>query len=311
MTKPIPPTSPTAQPPLSRLLKKERRLEVQPIGGRSSLADLYHAMLRASWPTLFALFGVSFIIFNLLFAFIFSLDQAGIFWGNEPIDGGPFWRSFIFSIDTMTTVGYGNMAPISLFANVVSAVELALAMLFFALATGMAFARFSRPTARILFSKVAVVAPFEGVPTLMLRCANQRHNMIFEAHATMSLVLDEKTQSGTMRRFHDLKLVRQSTPVFALTWTIMHPIDQDSPLRSWLDEQQAPAGSDILIVVSGTDDRTGHTMYGRHAFSAADLRWNMRFADILGQTAEGQRTIDYRCFDDVVALPEQGRKILA
>jgi inward rectifier potassium channel len=306
MTKPLP----TSQPPLSRLLKKDRRLQVRPIGGRSGLADLYHAMLRASWPMLFLMFGLSFIVFNLVFAFIFTFDEGGIFWGRQPIDGGLFWRSFIFSIDTMTTVGYGNMAPISPFSNVVSSLELALAMLFFALATGMAFARFSRPTARILFSKVAVIAPFEGVPTLMLRCANQRHNMIFEANATMSLIVDETTESGAMRRFHDLKLVRDSTPVFALTWTIMHPIDADSPLRSWLDDQSAPKDSDILIVVSGTDDRTGHTMYGRYAFGAGDLRWNMRFADILGQTGDGQRTIDYRCFDDVVPLPNSGLSAL-
>jgi inward rectifier potassium channel len=310
MTKPLPPSRSRSQPPLSRLLKKDRRLQVQPIGGRSSLADLYHASLRASWPMLFLLFGLSFIVFNLIFAFVFTFDEAGIFWGKQPIDGGLFWRSFIFSIDTMTTVGYGNMAPISPFSNVVSAVELALAMLFFALATGMAFARFSRPTARILFSKVVVIAPFDGVPTLMLRCANQRHNMIFEANATMSLIVDEQTEGGRMRRFYDLKLLRHSSPVFALTWTIMHPIDEESPLRRWLDDQAAPTGSEILIVVSGTDDRTGHTMYGRYAFGPADLRWNMRFADILGQTDEGLRTIDYRCFDAVVPISGQAATII-
>lgn len=296
--------APTSETALSRLLDSNRRMDVRSLGSRSGLADLYHAMLRASWPMLFLMFALSFIVFNLIFAFIYSFDEGGIFWGREPIDGGLMWRAFIFSIDTMTTVGYGNMAPISHFSNVVSAIELALAMLFFALVTGMAFARFSRPTARILFSKVAVIAPFEGVPTLMLRCANQRHNMIFEANATMSLMVDELTECGSMRRFYDLELLRRSTPVFALTWTIMHPIDDGSPLRPWLDQQAAPAGSDLLIVVSGTDDRTGHVMYGRHAFGADDLRWNMRFADVLGRTKQRRRKIDYRCFDKVVPLAE-------
>ena len=264
-----------------------------------SLTDLYHAMLRAKWRTLFILFGLSFIGFNLFFATLYSLDTAGIDWGRRQIDGGSFWRSFVFSVDTMTTVGYGNMAPISPYANVVSIIELALAILFVALVTGMAFARFSRPTARMLFSKVAVIAPFEGVPTLMLRCANERHNLIFEAGATMSLLFDEKTEGGTMRLYHDMKLVRDRNPVFALTWTIMHPIDDESPLKPWLERQSAPSGSDIVVVVSGTDDRSGHTLYGRCTFGPDDLRWNARFVDILEQGADGRRTVDYRRFHDV------------
>ena len=285
--------------PLVRLIKSDRRMQVRRIGGRSTLADFYHAMLHARWATLFGLFGLSFILFNLIFAALYWYDAVGIDWGRRRIDGGPFWRAFEFSVDTMTTVGYGNMAPVSVFANIVSTVELALGILFVALATGIAFARFSRPTARMLFSNVAVIAPFEGVPTLMLRCANERHNFIFEAHAVMSLIVDEETESGTMRRFHDLTLVRSQNPVFALTWTIMHAIDGDSPLKAWLDGQEAPSGSDIVVVVSGTDDRTGHTMYGRCAFGPDDLRWNARFVDILGQSDDGMRTIDYRRFHDV------------
>ena len=285
--------------PLIRLIRSDKRMRVHPIGGHSSLADLYHAMLRAKWRTLFLLFGLSFIAFNLVFATLYSFDTAGIDWGSRQIDGGTFWRAFVFSVDTMTTVGYGNMAPISPYANIVSIIELAMAILFVALVTGMAFARFSRPTTRMLFSKVAVIAPFEGVPTLMLRCANERHNLIFEANAMMSLLFDEKTEGGTMRLFHDMKLVRDRNPVFALTWTIMHPIDDDSPLKPWLERQSAPSGSDIVVIVSGTDDRTGHTMYGRCAFGPDDLRWNARFVDILGQSDDGMRTIDYRRFHDV------------
>ena len=290
---------PDPSEPLVRLIKSDQRMKVRPIGGRSTLADFYHAMLHAKWRTLFALFALSFIVFNLTFALLYWYDASGIDWGRRRIDGGPFWRAFEFSVDTMTTVGYGNMAPISVFSNIVSTIELALGVLFVAVATGIAFARFSRPTARMLFSNVAVIAPFEGVPTLMLRCANERHNLIFEAHAMMSLIVDEATESGMMRRFHELKLVRAKNPVFTLTWTIMHPIDDDSPLKAWLDRREATPGSDIVVVVSGTDDRTGHTMYGRWAYGADDLCWNARFADILGRGDDGIRTIDYRRFNDV------------
>ena len=153
-------------------------------------------------------------------------------------------------------------------------------------------------TSEILFSNVAVVFPLDGVPTLMLRCANERHNLIFEATASMSLVTDEITETGPMRRFHDLELVRSKNPVFALTWTIMHRIDETSPLKGWIADHCASPGSDLIIVVSGTDDRTGQTMYGRWSYAAEDLRWNKRFLDILGQ-AKGVRTIDYRRFHEV------------
>lgn len=293
---------PPSSLPITKSILGGKPARVRTIGGHSSLADLYHGMLRAKWRTLFALFVASFIGFNLVFATLYSLDTAGIDWGRRQIDGGPFWRAFVFSVDTMTTVGYGNMAPISPYANIVSIIELALAILFVALVTGMAFARFSRPTARMLFSKVAVISPFEGVPTLMLRCANERHNLIFEANAMMSLLFDEETEGGTMRLFHDMKLVRAKNPVFALTWTIMHPIDDDSPLKPWLDQQSAPPASDIVVVVSGTDDRTGHTMYGRCIYGSDDLRWNARFVDVLCRDGDGKRAIDYRRFNDVAPM---------
>ena len=296
------PDQPTKQPPtFTRMMRSDARIPIRPLGGRRSFADLYHAMLRASWPILFMSFCLSFIAFNLVFASLFWFDRGGISWGERPIAGGSFWRAFVFSVDTMATVGYGNMVPISLFSNVVATIEIGLGILFVALVTGIAFARFSRPTARILFSKVAVVFPLDGAPTLMLRCANERRNLIFEANATMSLVTDEITETGPMRRFHDLKLVRSKNPVFALTWTIMHRIDDDSPLKGWIADHCASPGSDLIVVVSGTDDRTGQTMYGRWSYDIGDLRWNARFIDILGE-AEGVRTIDYRRFHQVEAL---------
>ena len=278
-------------------MRSDARMQVKPLGARSSIADLYHAMLRASWPALFATFCVAFIVFNLIFALLFWFDPTGISWGDRPIHGGPFWRAFVFSVDTMATVGYGNMVPISIYSNIVATIEIALGILFVALVTGIAFARFSRPTARILFSRVAVIFTLDGMPTLMFRCANERHNLIFEANASMSLVTDEITETGPMRRFHDLQLVRAKNPVFALTWTIMHRIDDDSPLKGWLDDHCAAPGSDLIVVVSGTDDRTGQTMYGRWSYAAEDLRWNARFLNILGQQ-DGVRTIDYRRFHD-------------
>lgn len=283
--------------------------------GRSrwSTADLYHVMLRISWPRVTCVFLAVFTALNLTFARLYSLDPAGVNWGDRPVNAPLFWRAFFFSIDTVSTVGYGNMYPVSIYANVLVVLEITLGVLFFAIVTGIAFARFSRPTARILFSKVAVVADLEGTPTL-IRAANLRHNMVFEARASLSVVLDEVLGGSTMRRFRDLRLVRDQNPVFALTWMIMHPIDADSPIVEWLSGGKAGDQSELIVVLAGVDDRTGQTMHCRWAYKPADIRWHNRFVDILEQSSDGTRTIDYTRFHDIevtepsmdVAFPREG-----
>jgi len=141
-----------------------------------------------------------------------------------------------------------------------------------------------------------VVQPIDGVPTLMFRAANLRHNLIFEAHATVSVLLDAEVEGTVMRRFRDLTLVRGANPVFALTWMIMHPIDESSPLADWSPDNERTTHSEIIVVLSGTDERTGQTIHARWAYAPTDVRWNARFVDILGQAADGVRTIDYRHF---------------
>lgn len=280
-------------------MRTDRALNVRTIGrARWSATDIYHLMLRMSWPRVTGVILATFIIINLLFAWLYSLDPTGINWGDRPVHAPSFWRAFFFSIDTVATIGYGNMYPVSIYANVLVVVEITLGVMFFALVTGIAFARFSRPTARILFSRVAVVADIEGTPTLMFRAANLRHNLVFEARATVSVLLDEIVGGSPMRRFRDLKLVRDQNPVFTLTWMIMHPIEADSPIADWLAGQEPAGQSELIVVLAGVDDRTGQTMHGRWAYTPADIRWDTRFVDILGQASDGTRTIDYGRFHD-------------
>jgi inward rectifier potassium channel len=272
-----------------------------------SSADLYHLMLRISWPRVTCVFLAMFTSLNLLFARLYSLDPAGVNWGDRPVNAPLFWRAFFFSIDTVSTVGYGNMYPVSVYANVLVVLEITLGVLFFAIVTGIAFARFSRPTARIHFSKVAVVADLDGTPTLMFRAANLRHNLVFEARATVSVVIDEVLGGSPMRRFKDLRLVRDQNPVFALTWMIMHPIDTDSPIAEWLRGGKPADQSELIVVLAGVDDRTGQTMHCRWAYKPADIRWDNRFVDILDQSPDGTRTIDYTRFHEIeVAEPGRG-----
>ncbi len=297
---------------LSRMIKSDTQLRVRPLGRQGLLApDFYHQLLRASWTQLTLVFGATFFLFNLLFAGLYMLDPNGLVWSDRTQAGGKFWQLFFFSVETVATVGYGNIVPASLFTNVVATVEISLGILFIALVTGIIFARFSRPTARILFSKVAVVAPVDGVPTLMFRAANQRHNLIFEASASVSLLGDEELEGVRMRRFRDLTLVRNANPIFTLTWTIMHPIDEASPLHQWLESREAPAGFEIIVVLSGVDDRIGQPIHGRWAYTPKDLRWNARFVDIIGQAEDGTRTIDYGRFDMIEELPDGSVQVAA
>ncbi|MGZ2410924.1 inward rectifier potassium channel [Sphingomonas sp. F9_3S_D5_B_2] len=290
----------TSHPPLGRALRSDRALNVRPIGrARWSFADIYHLLLRMTWPRVTLTFVGAFVVLNLLFATAYSLDPTGVYWGARPVNAPLFWRALFFSIDTVATVGYGNMYPVSVYANVLVVIEITLGAMFFAITTGIAFARFSRPTARILFSRVAVVANVDGVPTLMFRAANLRHNLVFEARASVSVLVDETVGATTMRRFKDLNLVREKNPVFTLTWMIMHPIDADSPIAQWMPGAETPPQSELIVVLAGTDDRTGQTMHGRWAYTPADVRWDTRFVDILGQAADGTRTIDYRRFHDI------------
>lgn len=301
------------RPPLtdSRLtgaMREDRTLRVRALGrSRGTLTDFYHQVLRFTWPQLMAIFTTTFLLFNLLFAALYSLDPTGLARTGQPVRAPFFWRDFFFSIHTVATIGYGNVYPVSLYANILVVIEITLGILFFALATGIAFARFSRPTARVLFSNVAVITEVDGVPTLMFRVANQRHNFIFEAHANVSVLMDETVGGRWMRRFQDLKLVRSATPVFALTWTVMHEIDTESPLAPWLKAGKAPADAEIIAVLSGTDGRTGQMIYTRWAYACSHIRWNSRFVDILGEADDGARTIDYEHFHDIIPIVAPAR----
>jgi inward rectifier potassium channel len=281
-------------------MKRAGPLRIRPLGMRSAVwTDLYHQLMRLTWPRLGLLFASCFLAFNLIFAGLYRLDPAGL---AVPHDAAPvplFWRDFFFSVHTVATIGYGNVYPVSAYANWVVVIEITLGILFFALTTGIVFARFSRPSGRILFSENLVVRDVDGVPTLMLRAANQRHNLIYSAEVRLSLLEDGMVGDTRMRRFRDLKLERDSNPVFVLSWTVMHAIDEASPLRAWLDDHSAVGNSEIIVVLSGFDEESGQIVHGRWAYECADIRWGARFEDIITIDESGVRTIDYTRFHDV------------
>jgi inward rectifier potassium channel len=261
---------------------------------------LYHFALRISWSR-FLLLGIGFYIAaNALFALIYLIPGDAIA-NARP---GSFADAFFFSIQTIATIGYGVMAPATFYGNLIVAIETAFGLIFFAVATGLVFARFSRPTARVLFSRVAVIAPHNGVPTLSFRAANLRHNQILQAEVRVVLLRDEETQEGeTIRRFYDLKLARERSPVFAMTFTVMHAIDRDSPLYGATADTLQAQNAELILTGTGIDETIAQPVHVRTSYLPHEIMWGHRFADLFGWTEDGRRVIDYRRFHDTVALP--------
>ncbi|HYA81556.1 MAG TPA: ion channel [Methylocystis sp.] len=271
--------------------------------GRPPVSDLYHALIRMSWPGFISLFLTAFFTFNLVFAAAYAFDIGGL--NVAPAEHLPsFAIAFFFSVHTLATVGYGNIYPADLFTNIVVVVEITLGLLFFALTTGLVFARFSRPTARVLFSDVAVVRPMEGAQMLLLRAANQRRNFIFEATVRCSILRLETFGGHAMRRFYDLKLERSLTPVFSLSWTIMHRIDEDSPLYGITQEMFEERGYEIIFSLTGIDSSVSQPIHARAAYGAGQVLWNREFVDVLSTDESGRLVIDYRRFHDTVISSE-------
>jgi inward rectifier potassium channel len=265
--------------------------------------DLYHTVLTSSWWLFVLLVAVAFLFANALFACAYVMQPGSI----TNVRPGSFEDAFFFSVQTMATIGYGGMAPATFFGHVMVTFEALFAMLGIAVITGITFSKFSRPTARVLFSEKAVIGPRNGVSHLMFRMANWRRNTILEAQLHVILLLEEISEEGhVMRRPHELALVRDRNPLFALTWTAMHKIDETSPFygpdaMSRLRDQKAQ----IFLSLMGTDETFSQVVHARRSYDLSDIVVGAQFADVLVALDDGTRIIDYRSFHEVIPVPER------
>lgn len=267
---------------------------------RAGLSDIYYFLVSASWWRLLAAFVLSYLVLNLGFGTAFMLVG-----GVQNATPGSFQDAFFFSVQTFATIGYGAMFPTGLGAHLLVTGESMMSIIYAAMGTGLVFAKFSRPRARVLFSNVAVIAPRNGVPNLLFRVANERTNHIVEATMKVSLLRTEYTLEGErVRRIIDLPLVRSQSPVFMLSWSVMHPITPDSPLYDATPESLAREHAELVVTLVGIDSNMGQTIHARHSFLDTDLRWNSRLVDIMMDTEDGRRVIDYTRFHDVEPLPQ-------
>lgn len=242
------------------------------------LGDLYVRLLAASWGNMIVIMIILYLALNMLFAFGYLATGDGILNARR----GSFPDAFFFSVQTFATIGYGVMSPNGLVANIFVTIESMFGFAFYGVVTGLVYSKFSRPTARLMFSRQAIISPFNGTPHFMLRIANERTNRIVDASAKLTLMKDEVTNEGkSMRRFYDLPLVRSESPILRLTWTIMHAITADSPLYKMTHEQLLECEAEIIVSVSGMDETLSQIVHARHSYIADEIVPNASFVDIL------------------------------
>jgi inward rectifier potassium channel len=267
---------------------------------RDGWRDAYHLMLTMPLGAFMGVMALGYLLINLLFAWLYFLDPAGVAQARP----GYFIDYFFFSVQTLGTLGYGVMAPKSLYTNIVVTCEVFSGLLNLGIATGILFARVSRPTARIMFSNLAVVTAMNGEPTLMMRAANRRRNLVLEAEVSLTLVEDVTTTEGdVLRRFQALTPVRRQTPLFFLTWQIMHVITPESPLYGETAESLAKRKAEVLVIIRGLDETFVADIHARASYLPHEIIWDRRFADILALQADGTRVVDLGRFDDLDDRP--------
>jgi inward rectifier potassium channel len=261
-----------------RLLNRDGSFNVGRRGLRLGASlSAYHTLLTLSWTRFMALLAVSYLLLNAAFAAGFLAC------GAEALSGGGapgFARAFFFSVETFSTIGYGTVGPVSLGANLVVTLEALVGLLWLALATGLLFARFSRPTAKILFSRRALIAPYHGGTAFEFRIANARSSQLIEVEAKLLFTRIETVHGRPVRRFYPLALERDSVVFFPLSWTIVHPIDGGSPLAGLDREALRASDAEFLVLLTGIEETFSQKVHARSSYKWDEIEWGARFADI-------------------------------
>jgi inward rectifier potassium channel len=269
-----------------------------------SSLNLYHALLTMSWPRFLGFIVSGYLLINLFFALIYTLCPGSLTDAANTGIGSRFWQGFFFSVHTFGTIGYGNVSPVGWIANLAVAIEALLSLLCVALATGILFARFSRPTARIIFSEKAIIAPYEKGTGLMFRLANGRRNELIEVAATVIYAQFEPVDGKPVRKFYQLPLERSKVTFLSLSWTIVHPINEESPLWQLTEADVRTRQGEMLILLTGIDETFSQVVHARTSYRAEEMIWNAKFVNIFNKPgADGLVTIDLRRLHEFDSLP--------
>jgi inward rectifier potassium channel len=289
-----------AQESRDRLLNRDGSFNVVRRGlGFFESLNTYHALLTLRWPQFLGAVIAFYAVVNALFAIGYLLCGDGALEGGGPIVGHGFAQAFFFSVETLATIGYGNIAPMSVAANALMTVESLIGLLSIALMTGLMFARFSRPTARIRFSTRALIAPYRGMRALMFRIANERNNQLVELEAKVILSRFEGSNGTSIRRFYELPLERRKVAFFPLSWTIVHPIDEQSPLRGLTATELRAANAELLVLLTGFDETFSQIVHTRSSYASDEIDWGAKFRNVFSPPRADRRlSIDIGRLDE-------------
>ena len=287
-----------------RLLNRDGTFNVERTGLRFfESISLYHFLLTITWPRFLALAAAGYFATNALFAAGYVACGPGALEGPGADGSLParFVQAFFFSVQTLATIGYGRVSPNGLAANLLVAVESLVGLLGFAVVAGIGFARFARPNPQLVFSRTAVVAPYRGITGFMLRLANARSSQLVEVEAKVSL---SRRGPGGRREFHELPLERHRVAFFPLSWTVVHPIDERSPLHGVTAEQLRASQAEFLILLSGYDEASAQTVHVRSSYTADEVVFGARFRSILDATRpDGVVRLDIRGLSQLEESP--------
>lgn len=257
--------------------------------------DTYHLILTLSWPQFAGLIFAIYMLVNLVFAALYWVGGNSI----AELRPGSFLDAFFFSVETLATVGYGHMYPDTLYGHIIATLEIIIGMFGMAVVTGLIFVRFSRPTARIQFTKSMVIAPFDGMPALMLRVANLRHHAMVEAEFRVMLIRSEPTKEDPdVRRFYSLKLDFDRLIAFPAALTIRHRIDETSPLYGLTPDDLKKSDTRILASIVCVDTVIPAPIQSQMDYTYDEILWNRRFVEIYAEHGSGRFSVDYGRFHD-------------
>ncbi len=297
-----------------RLLNRDGTFNVRRHGLRfwESLS-LYHSALSMGWTHFLGMLAGGYLLLNALFAAAYLLCGRDALGGDSADSlGGPFWKAFFFSVHTFATIGYGSIVPRGIAANVLVTIESLFGLLGFALATGLLFSRFSRPTGKLLFSKTAIIAPYRGMTAFMFRIVNARSSQLIELDVKVQFSRIESRAGGPIRKYDQLTLERTHVVFFPLSWTVVHPITEKSPLYGLSHEDLVERDAEFLILLSGVDETFSQTVHSRSSYKPEEIVFGARFANIYNPLSpEGLVSIDVSKLHDITPVDLESETMMS